>query len=479
METERKKFHPSVMLVYFIRDLRKWVFLFFILLVDINDRGLYSIIGLSALVAFILMKSIVKYLTVTYDVSSEKIIVYRGIFKKRETEITYDRIQTIKQRQWFFFKPFDVVEVLIETASSSSEEAEASLTAVDYSLLEKIETFRNKTAVHVKENRTPADRSDIRFRLTNKEIGLYALTDVTAIFVLGTIFTFALEWLPDSLYAEIFSLLDYFEGALSILLPFIGITIIGALSLLKNYVLFYNYQASLEDETLTIEYGLFERKLQKIPLEKIQGIRLHKQIIRTLFQRSSVELLIMGGQEKESAGLNAGKVFLFPLIKNNSVYSQLTEFLPNIAIQEPQIQKVSKDKLWYFLRWTLLMGVLLVGAAFMVNRLIGVGLAFALIIALVTGWKKSRVQGYSVQASDILCLQQFQGLSTVQLFIARKNIQAFAQSTTVWLAKKELGHLKVSFKEGESPAEFKLLFIPQTDSEQIYDEFWNKSAPLS
>ncbi|MGF3182684.1 PH domain-containing protein [Facklamia sp. P12934] len=27
------------------------------------------------------------------------------------------------------------------------------------------------------------------------------------------------------------------------------------------------------NETLTIQYGLFERKVQKIPLNKIQGIR--------------------------------------------------------------------------------------------------------------------------------------------------------------------------------------------------------------
>ncbi|WP_027108392.1 PH domain-containing protein [Lacticigenium naphthae] len=474
MNTERKKFHPAVIFVHFIREIRSWLFLIFILFIDTDGSGLFASLGLVALFLFVFAKSLIKYFSQTYQVTADKIVVYRGIFNKRETDIVYDRIQTIKQRQWFFFKPFNIIEILIETASSSPGEAEASLTAVDQSLIETIEQFRNQTTTSYENADRPSDHSQTRFHLTNREIGLYALTDVTAIFVLVTLFTFALEWLPDSIFAQIDSVLAYFQGMMLLILLAVGVAAIGALSVLKNFVLFYNFQASQEEETITLEYGLFERKTQKIPLNKIQGIRIRKQVIRNIFHRSSVELLIMGGQEKEDGGMNIRKVFLFPLIHNDSVYTQLNNFLPTIPIQEPRIQAVSKGNSWYFWRWTLLSGIPLVVGSFFWEKWVAAGLVFVLFIAIGVGWKMSRAQGFSIN-ENILCLQQFQGLSTVQLFIAQKNIQSFTQSTTFWLVKKGLGHMTISFKEGELPAEFKLRFISQNDSAHIYEKFWKQT----
>ncbi|SFC66552.1 Uncharacterized membrane protein YdbT, contains bPH2 (pleckstrin homology) domain [Alkalibacterium subtropicum] len=473
MANERKQFHPSVMLVYFIRDLRNWIFLFILLLVDLDSDNLYSYLGLTALVTALIIKSIIKYRTHTYRLSPENIIIYKGIINKKETEIAYDRIQTVKQRQWFFFKPFNVIEILIETAGGSAGEAEASLAAVDSSLLDKIESYRNKTGTGVSQDTLLQAPPASHFTLSNQDILLYALTDLTAILIVGTLAAFVFEWLPERFFFELTSLIDYFEGLLLILLLFIGIGLVVTLSLLKNFILFYNFEAYREEETLTIAYGLFERKTQKIPLGKIQGIRLHKQIIRRRFHRSTVELVIMGGQEKEGEGFNTKKVYLFPLIDDAKVYGQLNQFLPDFAVQEPDIENVSTDRLWYFWRWLLLIGVPLVISAFFINRLIGAASLLILVIALGIEWKKSRVQGYSILDNAILCLQQFQWLSTVQLFIAQKNVQAFTHSTTVWLARKNLGHLTIAYKEGELALAVKLRYIAQSDSKQIHARFWN------
>lgn len=478
MANDRQKFHPSVILVYFIRDLRNWIFLFILLLVDFDSDNLYSILGLTALVAFLMIKSIIKYHTHTFTLSPENIILYKGLINKKETEIAYDRIQTVKQRQWFFFKPFNVIEILIETAGGSSKEAEASLTAVQYTLIKKIESYRlntddNRTHV-VPEKKTAA----AHFKLSNTEILLYALTDLTAILIVGTIATFIFEWLPESLFLEITSVIDYFQGMLLILLLLIGIGFVVALSLLKNFILFYNFQAYREEDTLTISYGLFERKTQKIPLSKIQGIRLHKQIIRRYLKRSTVELVIMGGQEKEGEGLNTKKVYLFPLIDEASVYSEMHQFLPDVAVNEPVIEKVSQDRLWYFWRWVLAIGIPLVIASFYFNKLIGAASLFVLVSALAMQWKKSRVQGYSIQDNTLICLQQFQWLSTVQLFIAQNNVQAFSHSTTLWLEKKDISHLKVSYKEGELAMETQLKYMSKTAASDIHDTFWNKTNKL-
>ncbi|MFC4709069.1 PH domain-containing protein [Enterococcus eurekensis] len=474
MTTKRQRFHPSVILVYFIRNIRSWIFLIFLLFIN-NNSFFYNALALGGIVLFVLITSLVKYFTHTYQISPERIIVYRGLLKKRETDISYDRIQTIKQRQWFFFKPFNVVEVLIETASTSPGEAEASLSAVDHSLVDTIEQYRNKEYSHenTEENEQGVEKNKIHFALSNKDITLYALTDAKAILILLGIFTFITEWIPEEMFTEVGTVVDYFQGFLIIFLFLFVLFAIALLSLAKNFIKFYRFQSSLKNETLILEYGLFERKVQTIPLSKIQGIRLHKQLVRALFNRSSVELIIMGGQEKEEQGLSS--VYLFPLIHNAQVYEELANFLPNIPLQKPLIQKVSQKRLWYFWRWKLLIGIPGIVIGFNVNLLLGIGLSIVLIVVLLLALKATHTQGYTIEDRRILVLQQFQGLSTIQLFIAQKNIQAFVQSTSLWLEKKQLGHLKVAFKEGELPKESGLKFIAKSDAETIHRGFWNST----
>ena len=70
MMSERTKFHPIVLLVYFIRELKNWLFLFFLLLVDLDNLSIYTLLALSAILALILIRVTIKYNTQTYQISS-------------------------------------------------------------------------------------------------------------------------------------------------------------------------------------------------------------------------------------------------------------------------------------------------------------------------------------------------------------------------------------------------------------------------
>ncbi|MCA9766718.1 MAG: PH domain-containing protein, partial [Carnobacterium sp.] len=246
------------------------------------------------------------------------------------------------------------------------------------------------------------------------------------------------------------------------------------LSLLKNFILFYQFKSTLEADTLTVEYGLFERKIQKIPLKKIQAIKVHKQILRNLFGMSTVELILMGGQEKEGESFSSKKVLLFPLIQTKIMYKKLAEFLPDRAITEPTIQFVTKRELWYFWRWTIVVGLPFVLGGWFIRRWVSLIIFIILVFLLIFQWVKSQKQGYAIQENQTIWLQQFQGLSTVQLVIARPTIQSFTRSSTKWLMEKNYGHIQVCFKAGDSPAYFDLRFIKKEDEQFIYENFWKK-----
>ncbi|MGB6190458.1 MAG: PH domain-containing protein [Aeromonas molluscorum] len=203
MSSERRKFHPSVMIVHFIRGIRKWLFFIIIVVIDKDNTLALELAAISAILVIVMITSLVKYFTYTYRLTMQKIIVYKGIIKKKETDISYDRIQTIKQRQWFFFKPFKVVELLIETASSTPGEAEASLTAVDSSLLETIEQLRTFSRSNNKDSEEIALVPSVSFTLSNKQLFIYSLTDLSVFLVFGTIVTFLIEWVPDIFFTRL------------------------------------------------------------------------------------------------------------------------------------------------------------------------------------------------------------------------------------------------------------------------------------
>ncbi|SEK17881.1 Uncharacterized membrane protein YdbT, contains bPH2 (pleckstrin homology) domain [Carnobacterium iners] len=477
MTSERKKFHPSVMLVHFIKGIRSWLFFIFIIVINTDEISIYPIAAMSTILIVVVLTSIFKYFTQTYQVTPQKIIIHKGLIKKRETDIYYDRIQTIKQRQWFFFKPFKVVELLIETASSTPGEAEASLTAVDSSLIQTIEGLQHNLRSDSKQDKKTASSHKASFVLSNNQIALYALTDMTVFLIFGTAFSFFGDWIPDSFFTKIELWINDLQWIVSAVAFVIGVIGIVFLSLLKNFILFYQFKATLEENTLSVEYGLFERKIQKIPLKKIQAIKVHKQVLRNLFGMSSVELVLMGGQEKEGEGLASKKVLLFPLIQTKIMYEMLAEFLPDRPVTEPNIHFVTKGELWYFWRWILLMGLPFVLGGWFIRRWVSLIVLIILIFLLILQWIKSQKQGYAIQGNQTIWLQQVQGLSTVQLFIARPTIQSFTRSSTKWLMKKNHGHIQVCFKAGDSPAYFDLRFIQKEDEELIYEKFWKQVVP--
>ncbi|MEG0553548.1 MAG: PH domain-containing protein, partial [Carnobacterium sp.] len=440
MNSERRKFHPSVMVVHFIKGIRKWLFFIIIVAIDKDNTLVFKLVAISAILIIVMITSLVKYFTYSYQLTMQKIIVYKGIIKKKETDISYDRIQTIKQRQWFFFKPFKVVELLIETASSTPGEAEASLTAVDGSLLEVIEQLRTTSQSKNKDSGKVASDPIVSFALSNRQLFIYSLTDVSVFLIIGTLLTFLIEWVPDIFFTEVELWINQLQWIGTLFILLFSLAAIILLAVIKNVIRFHRFKVTLQEETVSVDYGLLERKIQKIPLRKIQAVKVHKQLLRNLIGMSTVELILMGGQEKEE-GLASEKILLFPLIRTKTVYKTVAKFLPEMGIIEPDIHLVTTGKLWYFWRWTLLVGPLLIIGGWFLSKWVGLSLLIFYLFFLIYQWMKSQKQGYAVQHNQILCLQQFNGLSTTQLFVAKRNVQSLTISSSKWLIEKSMSHI--------------------------------------
>ncbi len=504
--SEKKRFHPIALITYFMTTLKGLFYLIVLAFINIGSDPLYSLITVFAIILICFVSALVRYFIRTYSISEDKIVMYSGIFVKKETEIPYERIQTIKQRQWFFYKPFNIVQILIETGSTADKEAEASLLAVDASLIDLIEDYRHKRKKSKESNNAdniladadlPSDLSvdsndlsngyaeeDLeddeivyKYKLSFKEILLYAITDLNIIVAFLPILFFIIGFLVEasSLFGkvpdEVNTAIDnFFAKELWIVISIIillTIVLLLTFSVVKSFFYYFEFTVTCSRKTITIEYGVFERKTQKIPLNKVQGIKIYQQAVRKLLTMSSVEVILIGGQETKGENPLEKKVLLLPLINTRLMYQALQKIFPIYELEEPEINYVSRNKIFYFWRWIFVFMLPITIVCFYFFSFIGIVPLVLSLIFMFFNWLDSRYQGYAIIDENLLVIQNFNVVSKVQTLIDRSKIQSFDKHSSLYLLSKDIGHFMFWIKSGMMPMRIGLKFVDLKDINDV------------
>lgn len=149
----------------------------------------------------------------------------------------------------------------------------------------------------------------------------------------------------------------------------------------------------------------------------------------------------------------------------------MQQLLPEWYFEEPKINYVSRKRLIYFWRWYLLLFIpVMIGGSF-IHLGISLGALILLSICLLAGWLDSYYQGYTLQQTNRLCIQNFVFFTKVQTFVERSKIQALAESTTHWLYPKKISHLQLTFKAGQGSQAIQLRFIDTQAGKKIQQFF--------
>lgn len=466
---EFKRFHPLSIVSFMVQGARKsFVILLFWFIRAESLSLIFNVISVSIYLLTLFMISLFKYFSQKYRIGEDKVEIYSGIIKKREKDISYDRIQTVKQRQWFFFKPFGVIEILIETGGSSKGEAEAILPAVPIEIFNQIERFRDGEA-QLEVEVLP------HYKLSSKVLFLYAITDLNIILYILPILFFVVE-IALEIWAEAIdnfaSQIAYQSWTLVAGTVFSAMFTLIAFSVAKNFIQYYNFQVTYSRDTLLIEHGLFERKLQSIPIKKIQGIKVYNQVLRSVMKLSSVEIILKGGQETDGEGSLATKLYFLPLVKESEVYDLVNGLIPTIHIEPTRMTFLTKNKLFYFWRFPIIIMVPTSIVLWMISPWLSLMTMIILCILLMLNWLDCKYQGYSDDRLALLCIQNYQGFSKVQTYLQKGKIQSYTVRSSYFLARKQLGHAEFWIKNGSNSEKIGLRFMNQKDIDELMNEVY-------
>ncbi|MDN2454021.1 PH domain-containing protein [Lactobacillus sp. UCMA15818] len=468
-----QRLHPLVILKKSI----SWAFSFVLILIFDTLRNtsnksdwVFSITIFGGLIVLAVIFNTYHWFTFKYAINPTTLSIKSGIFFKHEQTIPFSRIQSVHQESWLLFRPFRVVKLTIETASSSSKVESTILEVVSqstYALLEKLRLGKNVPAdIELKPINKQHYKS--QYSVSMNDIIVFSLVDfniISGILGLTAVFyhfsDFADKYLNPFLNKIVAS-------GLLLLISFVIIIVILAIlgSITKNIFKYYKFNAQRELNHIIIERGFFTRTTLSIPIERIQAIRIKGSLLQILLHIKTVELLLASGKESEDKeNAEDTTFFLFPIINSRLLSEKLAQILPEFT--ETIAPKTSQSfpclpHYFLFSRFQFLGLLLLVPLFFWNNNwsfLLGIAILLFTLLFVINSLWKTKSQSSTYYEKQLLIIRTVHFFTLTEYLCPLNKIQSISISTTPFLYQQQLGHTTFSLKTGETALEIKLKYL--------------------
>jgi putative membrane protein len=410
--------------------------------------GLYVGVGIFV-IGFLV--ALVRYFTFRYQLSSDELIIHRGLFGRLHRTIPIDSIQNIDLSQNIFHRLLGVAEVRIDTASGNEAEAVMRvLSMAEFRRLKDEVLAQKKEASSASKPNDESERSVASAALTSTPSPTLILAlpprlivlagflsnrgEVLAGIALGFLWQmrFGENWIPwpnietnakaasrESIRASTRAIAEdgaTIRGALSqvhqnfgilgslvVLVAglFLLIAVLRTLSAIWFLLKFYGYRLERHGDSLHVRCGLLTQISATIPLGRVQLVSVQRSWLARRCGIASIRIETAGGGgsgKSEDAASSVGRKWFVPVLKYQDVPRILSEIDSRIELDEQNIRwnPLSKDAAKRMLRPVVLLAVILsVAGLFLLPYW---GWCFGFLVGFI-GWlivaKKSKSRRYA------------------------------------------------------------------------------------
>ena len=248
----------------------------------LSDKQLvYIYIGIAILLVFFLFRAYLIYKNFLFKIEDGQFVLKEGVLKKKNTSISFDRIQNINFKQNLIQQLINVYEVNIETAGS--KDTEIAIKALTYNKAQALKTalsqVKSTTIAVEEEQQKPLLKIDFR------ELLKVSLTEnhLQNLLVFMALVFGALQQLNDVFkgigkndvlgnYADV-NPQDVFNSILIFVILIFLLLVIGVLSSFVRILLFhFNLTLFIKDKSFDITQGLLTKKSIILSKGKVQSI---------------------------------------------------------------------------------------------------------------------------------------------------------------------------------------------------------------
>lgn len=415
------------------------------------------VVGVTAVFALVIGYSVLRYLFFRFRIADDTVLIRDGVFRKKQIDIRFERIQGINIEQSLVYRWFDLVDVDFETAGSKG--SEGSLPAIKQDFAAELRTIIRGSPARETQAGDDRDSTDDAplLRLGNADMVRIGLSDRRALVVLavlGPLLQQAEEEIFDFFLAYGTSALARFEeisganGALAaVLLGLLALALLALGSIGAAFWRYHGFELYLSGSTLHSSGGLTTNHQVSTSIDKVQRLRLAQGVILRLFRRYRLSAYQATSSENEKTS------FTVPLIERAAAEDLARRLFapeaPALSLN-PDDARFSSVHIRYVFAWTLMIGLL-------PALLAGTGLWFAVgaWAALVIAWPVAvslvvlqvwRRLGWRVTRDAVIRRNGFIGVG-VDACLIRKVQRATVQQSLLQ-RRRGLASLELSLANG-------------------------------
>ncbi|MEM6801536.1 MAG: PH domain-containing protein [Bacteroidota bacterium] len=433
-----------------------------------------------AVAGFQLIKSVIAYFRFFYYTERGELIIEKGVFQKTRLNIPFERIQTINFNQNILHQILRVYEVKIDTAGSAG--TELSIEALDketaeairnYVLKERAGIIQEKAALEEGEEgaavETKIEKDKLLFQRSEREllkIGISENHVQTFFIILG--FLFGILNFGDDLfdfdyweiYDETLEMLGGIFTTVVISLSIVLLILTIIVSLVRTVIRFHRLSVYESQSGFKIVAGLFNRKEQAAPFQKIQFMQWTVNPLQKRMDFRTIRLY-----QASSLAVAKAKALPIPGSSLSNLEAILTHIFPEHDRQGYQIEHISPKiigrRVLYFGGIPALL--LLLQAIF--SGSIGLYVLAALWIPFIWLMARRYYERYEIYMNEKL-MEIHSGLFGRKYTLLRLfKVQAVELVQSPYQRRKELANMELHTAAGV----VKIPYLPLSQAQEIRD----------
>ncbi|MFD7521957.1 PH domain-containing protein [Paenibacillus chitinolyticus] len=499
---EPRKLHKSYILFPVLKGLQTLVPIFMLLAIREGEWRwipFLLLLGVSALFAGF---GAVGWRTFRYRLEKDRLIIQKGLIFHEEKMLYYHRIHSMNSEQPFVQRLLGVVQLKFEMPGGKNE-ADGVLPAVSAQeaarIIREINAFLSSSgyspvaAEYVEGNgstekamETDAVPAVTKSRLPHtasaEKTGVYAYRatagtlilaafstlniGLIAAFVAGVL-SLADDVLPGNVYARLWNARNELHGGwlIYVLLGLGGLTAAWLLAGLLYLLKYAGFTVRAEAGTLTVSYGLLEKKKHTFQESRVQAVLIKEGLVRQLLGRAQIELRVVSSSKGE-------KIMLMPLVSAKRIPQLLPQLLPRFSLPDIQSRPPARALLYYSRTDVVVVAVLAAAAVYFWGPFALWGL---LLLPLDFLWSYSRFRssGMTLQENQLTVRGRMIARST--WLVRRPQILSLRMKGTRTQRRKQLLSLSASIMGDTGSAECEVSFIEERDAQRVWS-WYSRSA---
>lgn len=265
---------------------------------------------LVGLVVLILIATVLRYRRFFYATEANRIRVRQGVLRKVELNLDYDRIQQADIARPFYFRPFQLAILKLQSAGSKAQEVEVAglqidrVKAIQAEILAEISSDKSAVVTDGNGQELPA-APDFTFKLPVSEVLRIGLMHNIFV-ILGVIVAlmFSNQQINQRIQDQFVAFVEQFPSTSDAIVALVGIGL-GALVVLVlgtvafHFNKYYGYTLTREGDRVRYEAGLTSTLTRSFRVQKLQLIDIRQGWMGRLLNRQQIRISQAGNQQKQ------------------------------------------------------------------------------------------------------------------------------------------------------------------------------------